>query len=97
MTFARGDHLRIEWRLYLAVTPRSIQFGVSVDLRARFAGFGVRGRLALDLVISFSPFRFQADVTATVEVSLGSRTLAGIAFKGTLSRFYPAELTGTSA
>ncbi len=94
MTFASGDHLKIEWRLYFAVTTGSIQFGVSVDLKARFAGFGIRGRLALDLVVSFSPFRFEADVTATVEVSLGSRTLAGIAFKGTLSGFYPAELTG---
>jgi hypothetical protein len=94
LSFARGDHLKIEWRLYFALTPGAVHFGVSVELQARFSGFGIRGRLALDVLISYLALRFVAELTFSIELQLGSRTLAGLAFKGTLKGFFPAELSG---
>jgi uncharacterized protein DUF6603 len=94
LTFARGDNLKIELRLYFAITPGAVHFGASVDLVARFSGFGIHGRLTIDVLLTKFGLKFIADISFTVELKLGSRTLAGIAFKGTLKGFYPAELSG---
>lgn len=94
VTWARGDHLKIEMRVYFAITPGAVHFGASVELSAGFSGFGIRGKLTIDILITKWGLHFIADVSFTVELRLGGRTLAGIAFKGTLKGFYPAELSG---
>lgn len=93
LSFARGDHVKIDWRLYVALTPGVFHFGFSTELLARAAGFGIHGLLALDLLIT-ADFKFVADLTFTVDLQLGGSTFAGLSFKGTLKGFWPAELSG---
>ena len=88
-----GDRLRVDGQFYLAVTPTSLQLGASMELRARFAGFGIRARLALD-VLFHSLVRWEITVEASVEIMLGSRTLAGVSLKGVLSGLLPTRLVG---
>lgn len=92
LTFSKGDHLRIEWKLYLAITPGAFHCGMEALLEARFAGFGIRGRLGFDALIS----RDEMDISlrASIELQLGSRTLAGASFEGALSGWQPVKLVG---
>jgi hypothetical protein len=94
MLIERGDRIRIDGQMYLAVTPTSLQLGLSIELRARFAGFGIRARLALD-VLFHSMVRWEITLQASVEILLGSRTLAGVSLKGVLSGLMPTQLVGT--
>jgi uncharacterized protein DUF6603 len=94
MLVEHGDRIRIDGQMYLAVTPTSLQLGLSIELRARFAGFGVRARLALD-VLFHSLVRWEITLQASVEILLGSRTLAGVSLKGVLSGLMPTQLVGT--
>lgn len=92
LTVGRGDHLRIEVKAYLAITPGAFHFGLEALLQARFAGFGIRGRLGIDALIG----RDQMDISIhlSVELQLGSRTLAGAAFEGQLVGWAPVALKG---
>jgi len=94
LTWARGDSLKIEMRAYFAVTPGSLQFGGSVELSARFSGFGIRGKLEIDVIFLKYGLRFIADIKISVELRLGGRTLAGLSFKGDIKGFFPAEIAG---
>jgi hypothetical protein len=94
LTWARGDSLKIEMRAYFAITPGSLQFGGSVELSARFSGFGIRGKLEIDVIFLKYGLRFIADIKITVELRLGGRTLAGLSFKGNIKGFFPAEIAG---
>ena len=96
LSFARGDHLKIDWRLYVAFTPGVFHFGFSSELLLRGGGFGIHGLLALDLLITYD-LTFIADITITVDLQLGGSTFAGLSFKGTLKGFWPAELAGRAS
>jgi hypothetical protein len=96
MLIEHGDRIRIDGQAYLAVTATSLQFGLSMELRARFAGFGVRARLVLDVLFQ-ALHRWEITVQASVEILLGSRTLAGVSLKGVLTGFVPGRLVGTAS
>jgi len=93
LSFARGDHLKIDWRLYVALTPGVFHFGFSSELLVRAGGFGIHGLLSLDLLVTYD-FTFVADLTFTIDLQLGGSTFAGLSFKGTLKGFWPVELSG---
>jgi hypothetical protein len=66
---------------YFALTTNTIQFGAALDFSFRVAGFGIYGHLGFDVLIQFSPFRFIAGISASVEVKLGSSTLFSISLE----------------
>lgn len=63
---------------YFALTTNTIQFGAALDFSFRVSSFGVYGNFGFDVLIQFSPFRFIANVRASVAVKLGSSTLFSI-------------------
>lgn len=89
---ARGDHLRIDGRFYMAFTPGAFHLGVEAQLQARVAGFGIRARLGLDMLIGKE--ELNCALRASVEIQLGSRTLCGASFEGTLTGYGPTLLCG---
>lgn len=93
LALSKGDHLKLTMRAYLAVTPCSFQFGLSGDLEARLYGFGIRGHLALDLLVAFDA-GFVLRLEFSVELLLGSRSIAAVRFVGTVVGFVPSVLSG---
>ncbi|MBL8623985.1 MAG: hypothetical protein JNK64_21940 [Myxococcales bacterium] len=77
----RGDHLRLECRAYLAITPGALHAGIEASLLARFAGFGIRGNLGFDALFSPS-LEFAIAIRVGVALYLGSRQLLGASFEG---------------
>jgi hypothetical protein len=63
---------------YFAITTNTIQFGAQLDFSFRVSEFGIYGNFGFDVLIQFSPFRFIANVRASVAVKLGSSTLFSI-------------------
>lgn len=63
---------------YFAITTNTIQFGAALDFSFRAGSFGIYGNLGFDVLIQFSPFRFVANIRASVAVKLGSSTLFSI-------------------
>lgn len=63
---------------YFALTSNTIQFGAALDFSFRISKFGIYGFLGFDVLIQFSPFRFMAGITASVEVRWGSTVLFSI-------------------
>ena len=63
---------------YFAVTTNTIQFGAAIDFKFKVSGFSVVGNFGFDVLIQFSPFRFIAEVKASVAVKSGSSTLLSI-------------------
>jgi hypothetical protein len=93
LTLAKGDHLKVQFQLYAAYTPSSLQFGVLGRLEAQFYGFGIRGELALDMLIGFDG-NFSIRVAFSVELLVGSRSVAAVQFSGSLTGFTPTVLSG---
>lgn len=93
LTWSEGDHVRVEWKLYFAITPGSFQFGISADLVARFSGFGIRGHLAFDLLAA-SRHEWSVLLELSVELMLGDRTLAGVDLKGVFVGTRPFKFAG---
>lgn len=93
LVVSKGDHLRFDITAYAAYAPGSLQFGVSSQLHARVAGFGIRGKLAFDALFS-SDWRFAISVEASLAIELASRTLAGVSFRGTVTGPVPVVLSG---
>ncbi len=94
VTLSKGDHLKLEMSAYLALTPQSFQLGFRSSIEAHLYGFGIRGRLEIDALVHFD-FRIVIDIKISVELLLGSRTLAAVAFEGSLSVFKPTILAGS--
>lgn len=63
---------------YFALTTNTIQFGAALDFSFKIGSFGIYGHLGFDVLIQFSPFRFIAGISASVEVKMGSTTLFSI-------------------
>jgi len=93
LTISRGDHLRFDWQQYLALTPGAFHFGVAADLVALFSGFGIRGHLSTDALFT-SISHFVIDIELSIELLLGSRTIAGVAAKLTIAGVSPTTLSG---
>ncbi len=94
LSLSKGDHLKLEMSAYLAVTPQSFQIGFRSALEAHLYGFGIRGSLDIDALVHFD-FRIEIDIKISVELLLGSQTLAAVTFEGSLSVFVPTILAGS--
>ncbi len=96
LSLSRGDHLKLQVSSYLAYTPSSIQFGFAGQLEARMYGFGIRGLLALDVLAGFDG-QFSVKLSFSVELRVGSHTLAAVAFTGSLVGTSPTVLSGKAS
>lgn len=93
LVISKGDHIKATWQLYAAVTPSSFQFGVSGTLEAHLYGFGIKGAVSLDILCGFN-FKGTIKLALSVELLLGSESIAAVAFSGTLAFYSPTVLSG---
>ena len=96
LNLSKGDHLKITFKAYAAFTPSSLQFGFHGSLEAQFYGFGIRGELGLDVLIGFDG-SFNIRVDFSVELRVGSHTIAAVRFTGSLVGFSPTVLSGKAS
>jgi hypothetical protein len=76
--------LELRAEAYFAVTTNSVQFGARVELVAEVAGCGLRGHLGLDVLVQIEPFRFVAEVSIGIALTVFGEELVGIALDLTL-------------
>jgi hypothetical protein len=93
LTVSKGDHLKIQVMAYFAFTPTSLQAGIGGKLEAHLYGFGIRGTFNLDILIGFDG-NYSVGASASVELLLGSETIAAVAFSGKLTGMGPTVLSG---
>jgi hypothetical protein len=93
LALGAGDDIRITCQSYQAVTSNSLQFGARAELYVDMGVF-VRGWIGFDALIIYSPFSFQVDFTAGLEVGVGSIKVAGLTVDGTLSGPTPWRVRG---
>ena len=96
LVLGKGDHLKLQVTSYIAYTPTSFQFGFSGRLDARLYGFGIRGSLTIDLLAGFDG-NFSLDLAFSVELLVGSHSLAAVAFSGSLVGTGPTVLSGKAS
>jgi hypothetical protein len=75
--------LRLE--AYVAVTPNTAQFGARLEITAGTDGWGLHGTGSFDALFMFFPFRFSAQLSASVEVEIAGYDVAGVALRLALS------------
>jgi len=73
-----GSTLQLSCSAYQALTPNTLQFGARVDLYASEGDAKVKGYLTFDTLIYFSPFTFEAQMNAEVEIIYKGEELASI-------------------
>ena len=93
LSLGKGDHLKFEATAYVAYTPSSIQFGLAGQLQAQLYGFGIRGRAIFDCLFGFDG-TFSIHVEFSVELLVGSQSIAAVMFSGTVSGCVPSVLSG---
>jgi hypothetical protein len=69
---------------YFAVTTNTVQFGARIELVAEVAECGLRGHLGLDVLVQLEPFRFVADVSIGIALTVLGEELVGVALDLTL-------------
>jgi hypothetical protein len=94
LTVSKGDHLKIQVTAYFAYTPTSLQAGIGGLLEAHLYGFGIRGAFNIDILIGFDG-NYSVGASASVELLLGSETIAAVAFNGKLTGMGPTVLSGS--
>jgi hypothetical protein len=86
------DEVYLRFEGYLAVTSNTLQFGAAIDARINSGGFTIRGTLGFDALIQFTPFHFQFDIRASVDVQYHGHSLAGLTLTGSLTGPGPVVL-----
>jgi hypothetical protein len=92
-----GDLINLGCTAYLAVTSNSFQFGAAVELSASAGGFGVHGHLGFDALFMVSPFSFDVDFSAGMDVQYDGVTLLGIQLDAELSGPSPWHVHGSAS
>jgi len=88
-----GDWIRITCSSYQALTSNSLQFGARAELYID-AGVYVKGWIGFDALIIYSPFSFEVDISAGLEIGAGGVKMAGVQLDGTLSGPTPWRVRG---
>jgi hypothetical protein len=78
VSLGSGDNPRFSLEAYMAVTSNTFQFGAHFELFAEAGGFQVHGYLGFDALFIFSPFHFEVEMCAGVDVSYDGYNLLGI-------------------
>ncbi len=91
-----GNNPRLRLETYFAVTSNTVQFGARVELYAAAGSFNVYGFLSFDVLFQFNPFHFLADVSAMLDLRVGSSSIAGIKLELDLEGPTPWKVKGTA-
>jgi hypothetical protein len=91
------DNPRISLEGYHAITPNSRQFGAKAELYAASHGFNLRGWLSFDALLSLFPLAFRFDFSVGMSLNRGSRRIAGVTVKGTLTGPNPFHAWGSGS
>ncbi len=97
LALMEGDNPRIRLETYFAVTSNTVQFGAKAELYASAWKFNVSGFIAFDVLFQFSPFRFVAEVSAMLALSVGSSPFASIKLAFALEGPTPWSVKGTAS
>lgn len=97
VSIGAGDFVQLSCTSYMAVTSNSYQFGSAVQLYASAGGFTVNGHVGFDALFMFSPFGFDIDFSAGVDVQYQGVTLAGISLDAELSGPTPWHVHGSAS
>jgi hypothetical protein len=92
-----GDNPRISSNSYYAITSNSIQFGANVEAYAEAGGFSIHGYLGFDVLIIISPFSFEFDFSAGLDVAFEGVTLMGLNVDGLFSGPTPWHVHGEAS
>lgn len=95
LALGEGDWIRLNCQTYQAVTSNSLQFGARLELYVNVGVF-IHGWFGFDALFIFSPFSFQVDFTAGLEIAVGGVKLASISVDGSLSGPKPWRVTGNA-
>ena len=80
---------------YVAITSNTVQFGARLELSARVAGCGLRGHLALDVLLQWHPhLYFVADLSAGIAITVAGQSLVGVQLELSLSGPTPWRARG---
>jgi len=83
---------------YVAVTGNSVQFGGAVDLVAKVGPVSGEAHLSIDAMFVFSPrFAFIVEFNASVSLKAFGHSIAGAAFRGTISGTAPWHVEGAAS
>jgi hypothetical protein len=92
------DWMSLKVTGYIAVTGNSIQFGGAVDLAASVGPASGEAHLSLDAMFVFSPrFAFIVEFNASVAINAFGQSIAGAAFRGTVSGTAPWSVVGAAS
>jgi hypothetical protein len=92
-----GDNPRLSSTSYFAVTSNSVQFGANVDLYASAGGFSIHGWIGFDALFIFSPFSFEIDFSAGLDVEFEGTSLCSIHVDGSLKGPRPWHVHGEAS
>jgi hypothetical protein len=92
-----GDNPRISSNSYFAITSNTVQFGANVEAYAAAAGFAIHGYLGFDVLIIVSPFAFEFDFSAGLDVSFEGHSLCGLHVDGLFAGPRPWHLHGDAS
>ena len=90
-----SDPLYLRFEGYFAATTNTIQFGASVEVIINLGSFNIQGALGIDTLIQRSPFHFECQIQASVNVRWKGHNLGGLTLKGELSGPGPVIFHGT--
>ncbi|TMQ08241.1 MAG: hypothetical protein E6J90_41060 [Deltaproteobacteria bacterium] len=82
---------------YLALTSNTLQLGAKLELTAGASELNVHGWLGFDALVQWDPFAFVLDLSAGVDLRVGSTTLASVHLDGHLSGTAPWHFSGDAS
>jgi hypothetical protein len=97
ISLAEGDNPRLRLEAYLAITSNTLQFGSRMELYAEKAGFSVEGHLGFDALVTFVPFGFVVDLSASVALRFGGQVVLSVFLEVTLSGPSPWRAVGSAS
>ena len=91
------DNPRLTLTCYFALTTNTVQFGAGLDFYFGVAGFSVVGSFGFDVLFQFSPFRFVAEVRASLAVKAGSTHILSLGLAFQLAGTSPWNAKGSAS
>ncbi|HEX6458299.1 MAG TPA: DUF6603 domain-containing protein [Thermoleophilaceae bacterium] len=101
LALADGNNPRLRLDAYFAVTSNSLQLGAKLDLYVEkdlgaVGDFTVQGYLSFDGMLKFSPFSFEVDIGAQLELKRNGDEFCGITLSMTLTGPQPWHAWGNA-
>jgi hypothetical protein len=78
MDLSPAPWIALRCEAYFAFTPNTLQLGARLELVAEVAECGLRGYLAFDALLQYSPFHFVADVSGGISLRAFGESLMGV-------------------